>query len=615
MQREIGVPGDRPVRTPGAGLGILRFRDRPADRSNVRRLWIYWLALASLLTLAYFLVPESPTSKLVLYNGTGLIAILAVHVGRRVNSTPDRSPWVWFGRGLTSFLIADVYYYAYELVTHHQPDFPSVADLFYLMTYPMLIIGLMKLVRTTMSERDQSSVIDAAIVGLATGAGMWILFVYSMFKSGSHSPAALATQLAYPVMDVALVTVAARLVIKLHLRHPPYALILSAVLTLSIADIAYGVANSNGTFHTGSYIDAFWLSFYVLFGAAALHPSNSSDAPRVKSVNNRLNGRQIIIVLLATLSVRTVDLIWGNDHTRIVSIVTTTVMFILILTRVYGLTKALENSRDQMHHDTTHDPLTGLANRTMFAELTELALSGDRRKPVAVLFIDLDDFKTVNDTLGHQAGDRLLTELAERLRGVTRSADTIARIGGDEFAVLIVSGIDDADISAMAQQIIRTINLPVDLGLREVRTGCSIGIAIAGSRTASSEMLLRNADTAMYLSKKTGKGRVHVFDDHMHNDVEKRLDLKADLRTACDLDQIGVLYRPILDPSSRRVVSIEAVPRWNHPRFGPLDAALFTPLAEESEIILDIGRRVLAEACKHVRPGDSSKDMTMSRSG
>ena len=574
---------------------------RPSDERNVRRLWIIWIVVAIGLTTTYFVLPTTPESKLVLYNGVGLLSILALLAGIRRNQAEPREPWLWFAAGLMSFLTADVIYYLLELVHPEGPPFPNVADFFYLMMYPLMIVGLTKMVRAVSPGRDTASFIDAAVVAIAMFGTLWVLFVDTVWSTEANSTEALLVSLAYPVMDVALFAVAARLVVSVHLRHPPFAFILLALASLAIADTGYGIFLANGTFRTGLFIDAFWLTFYVGFGAAALHPAMSTPAPKLQTQEGKLSGRQLVIMFVATLSVPMIDLIWGTQEDRVVTIICSAFLFLLILVRVFGLMQALQRGQDRLRYDAEHDSLTGLSNRSLFAERTRQALDEAATGNVAVLFIDLDDFKTVNDSLGHEAGDRLLAEVGERLSECVGDEDTIARFGGDEFAVLLGSVDDKREVMTFARRVLDKLAEPVDLGTRSVQALASIGIAIDEPSNADVESLLRNADVAMYLSKSRGKGRFEFFQPEMHEEAIERLDLKADLKRAVEEEQFVLHYQPIFEFESGRPLLVESLVRWRHPERGLISPDRFVNLAEESGLIVELGSWVLREACMQAK--------------
>ncbi|MGI9608556.1 MAG: GNAT family N-acetyltransferase [Acidimicrobiales bacterium] len=564
----------------------------------MRNAWKIWLTVAAALTSLYFILEKSAESKLVLYNGVGLLSITLLLVGLRVNRPQHMAPWLWFAGGLTSFLTADVIYYIIELQAGEAgPPFPSVADPFYLAMYPLMIVGLTKMVSQVAPGRSRASFIDAAVVGIAVFGTLWVLFVDEFFGFETNF-LSLAVSLAYPVMDVALLAVAARLVVTLHLKHPPFAFIVLAIGSLAIADTGYQIYLTNGTFKTGLFIDAFWLAFYTLFAVAALHPSMRNEPEEQEDVD-RLTATQLVIMFVATLSVPLIDLFWGNETDRVVTISASAALFMLILLRIYGLMKTIEKGKDRLRHDAEHDSLTGLANRVRFAERTGAALNKpDRKHPIAVLFIDLDDFKTVNDSLGHQAGDKLLAEVATRLETVVRDGDTVARFGGDEFAVLLTSAVDRRDATNVARRALEALSDPILLGDRTVRALCSIGIAMDNEGTDDVDSLMRNADVAMYLSKSRGKGRFEFFEPEMHQEAVERLDLKADLQRAIDDKQFSLHYQPIFDLETGKVQLVEALIRWKHPVRGMIQPERFISLAEENGLIVPIGDWVIREACQ-----------------
>jgi diguanylate cyclase (GGDEF)-like protein len=266
--------------------------------------------------------------------------------------------------------------------------------------------------------------------------------------------------------------------------------------------------------------------------------------------------------------------------------------------------KALET---QLAHQAYHDSLTGLANRVLFADRVARALdaAGDDRGCVAVIFCDLDDFKKVNDSLGHEAGDDLLRVVADRLLNATRGCDTVARLGGDEFAVLVGNVRTADDPLIVAGRIVEALRQPVVLGAAEVCVGGSVGVARAAA-VDDAAALLRNADVAMYQAKHGGKGRCAVFESGMHFAARERLDLEGGLRHAAERGELRLRYQPIVELDTGRVAGVEALLRWEHPERGLLSPATFLPVAEETGLIVTLGRWVLAEACRQGAAWDAA---------
>ncbi len=259
--------------------------------------------------------------------------------------------------------------------------------------------------------------------------------------------------------------------------------------------------------------------------------------------------------------------------------------------------KALE---ERLEHQALHDSLTDLPNRLLFVDRLEHALRRTRRQPgrqVAVLFMDLDEFKVVNDSLGHEVGDQLLVAVAARLRGSLRPEDTLARFGGDEFVVLIEDVQSPEDPVRVAERILEALSEPFLLHGRELFVTVSVGVALGGTRWKRSEDLLRDADTAMYEAKAEAASGYRIFDPEMHERVLGRLDLENDLRRAIEAGEFVVHYQPILQLDDGRLRGVEALVRWEHPERGLLNPSEFIAVAEGSGLILPLGERVLREAC------------------
>ena len=277
--------------------------------------------------------------------------------------------------------------------------------------------------------------------------------------------------------------------------------------------------------------------------------------------------------------------------------------FITVTTIAYLLARSLDRVNRQNRYRAYYDSLTGLPNRALFLDLLSQALNSFKSDhiPRAVLFMDLDQFKVINDSLGHRAGDELLIITARRLQNCLRPGDTAARLGGDEFIVLLDGVGDVEDAVQVAQRIIKALGLPMRLAGRQMVVSTSMGIALCEDANCEPDALLRNSDAAMYQAKTEGKARCKVFREDMHAQAMRRLELENELRLAIEREELTIYYQPKVLLSTGTIVGMEALVRWDHPTLGLIAPKEFIPLAEEVGLIDSLGRWVLGEACAESR--------------
>jgi diguanylate cyclase (GGDEF)-like protein len=600
-----------------------------------RYAWSVYLAATALLTGGYALAYVSGPAWLhsaFVFNLIGGSSVVALILGARRSSggpSGGRASWYLLAVGQGLFVASDVLADNYERLFGTTLPFPSLADPFHLAFYPFLVAGMVTLIRERGEDRDQAALIDALFVALALATLLWVYLIAPYAEVHSLSLLGKLTSLAYPSMDILVLGVVARVAAGSHRREPAFALLLASAVVLLLSDVLYGRRLLAGGYGTGGILYVGWAAYYSLLGAAALHPSMRLLSTPGRASDGHLTKARLVLLTLASLTVPVLIVLRQALHESVdlyVLVGCSAFMFLLVLVRMAGIVRrnqdlamqmvALteQSAQAELEHQAFHDTLTGLPNRALFLNRVEHALAGQRRDrlPVAVLILDVDDFKHVNDGLGPAVGDLVLAEVARRLEDCMRPIDTAARLGADEFAVLIHDTESELHAVEVAQRVMDALRMPVALHgregeSREVAIATSVGIAFSDCATAggggdaassrNGEELLRNADVAMHRAKDRGKGHYQVFQPEMHTRALQRLELKSDLQRALDAREFTLRYQPIMDLARGDMAGMEALLRWEHPDRGTVAPLEFVPLLEDTGMIVPVGRQVLMDAC------------------
>ena len=572
--------------------------------SRANRLAVGAAVIGVTMTVGYFLLPSADIQDLA-YQVPGMLAVVAVLIGIRVHRPPDIRPWLVFAAGLALTTAGDWTWVILERVYGLEP-FPSIADGFYLAGTALVVLGVGWMVRGRIPDGDRAGVLDALIVSVGVGLVSWIFLMGPIVADASASLAEIGFALAYPMLDILLLAVLVRIALAPGTRVPALSILLGALVCLLTADFAYAFIALRDGYYTAHPVDAGWLLASALWATAALHPSMRQVAAPVVGPEVRLSAWRLALLAGASLMAPVVLVIQAAAGSQIdVPAIAggSVVLFLLVIARLAGVVGDLRSTvthqqrlEKELERRALHDPLTGLANRVLFADRLARALS-KRDERVAVLFLDLDDFKTINDTQGHHAGDELLIEVANALAGTVRPADTVARLGGDEFAVLI-EGASEGIARRLAERLHAALRQPMRVAGQERSAGVSIGISIGTSGAAEAETLMREADIAMYVAKGAGKGGSSVFDPRTHASVVRGLGLGDDLERAIRERQFELEYQPIVNLESGELAGVEALVRWRHPVRGLLAPRDFIPVAESTGLIVELGKWIFTEACR-----------------
>jgi len=611
---------------------------------------------------AVTLLPINPQQRIIysdiLSPVVDFLATATLFIAAKQSATHSKRlaiAWGMIALSAFAFALGDIAWGILELGLQQQP-FPSIADIFYLAYYPLLLAGVSLLPNKPATRGEQiKKVLDIGIVMVAAILGFWNFLLGPIVASNADYPVLeQAILLAYPVGDIVLLWALLRIVYKHSDRQaedeaPAFFLAGSIAVTI-VADCIYSYQALLDTYVSGGILDISWRATLLLAGLAGVSQITAMQSfkrtgkfPRrlkmlvrnVRIVSPYLSYVWLIAAYL--LLIRSWMIPLPMDFLSL-SLAVGGIICLVLLRQIITLfensklnsqlqhtmgelqiqTSELEKAnqelqneisertaiQQQLTYDSVHDAMTGLPNRVLFLDRLGQAIEYCKRRreyTFAVLFVDIDQFKVINDSLGHLYGDQLLVSIGRRMKESLRSSDTIARFGGDEFAILLEITGDKDSAHIIGEKLQKALKRPFILNGRELYTTASIGIILSVDGYDYPEEVLRDADIAMYQAKTLGKARCEVFDIKMRSQAFTRLEIEQELRAALENREFQLYYQPIVSIESNQIVSFEALIRWSHPRRGLLLPDEFLPIAEESGLILPIGKWVLKEACAQLK--------------
>ena len=515
-----------------------------------------------------------------------------------IRSKTHQAAWYWFSASAFSFFIGNMIWLIWGDIFHLTLTSPSIADFFYISGYPLFFLGLKGIFGEHGRSRSYSAAIDAGIVSLGALAVLWPLLIGPYLGSTRISSLGVITTVLYPLMDLVLFFSAVRAIAGRRSLNPVKLLLLIALMMMFFSDLTLDWSTLNGNmplFHValGGYA---MQSTLMIVAALRSVAQSTAETDRVEPdpSSKKSPAYQIPVLILCGLipaTVYLVEVINDRPNDGVALSLISSGVFALVGARLYLLTTRLR-------HQALHDHLTGLANRAHLAE--RLIIAHERiessGESCAIFLLDLDDFKTLNDTLGHAMGDKMLCTVAERLKSRLRGVDTIFRIGGDEFVCLATGLKSREEAKLITERLLTAFSEPFDIAEVGVEQRASLGWFYWDSPETSSTDALEMADLALYETKRSALSTSQEFSPKLKSAAVDRFTLLQDLGRALPSHELSMHFQPIVNLEKDSVVGFESLMRWRHPTRGWVSPSEFIPAAEQSEMIRELGDFALGEA-------------------
>ena len=523
-------------------------------------------------------------------------AAVAIYESARRNRPDHPSAWYVMAGGMALWAVG-MGLYSWSRHANPIPRFPSLADVAFLAAYPLFAGALLMFARSRGRERWPTALLDSAIVTLGVGLLSWVFLIQPIWAADGQPTLSRLVAIAYPLGNVRVFGALARLANAPGPGRTVIRLLAASVgALLVVQSLVQAAARVPILDNHASAVEPVTVFFIVLAGAIALHPSTRVLSAPADATEDPIHVGRIVVLVAATMigpAILVGELVARVPLDVWTVVVASALMMLLILARMIRMVRQLQEQAQWLVQLADTDPLTGLLNRrSMTAEV--LAPLADQDRHRALLLLDLDKFKEVNDSLGHHVGDQLLVQVGARLDQHLRTGDLLARLGGDEFAVLL-DDVDHEQATAVADKLCAALAEPFTIEKVALHSSVSIGIALFPGDGPDLSTLLRKADIAMYKAKTCGNGH-HVYCSTDDADYGTRLQTVEELRTALSTGQFVVHYQPKIDLDTGDVRAVEALVRWNHPTRGLLYPDAFLALVEEFGLMPSLTRVVLALA-------------------